>query len=512
MGGGGARMGGMGGGGVRMGGPAMGGMSAGRSFGSVGPRSFGAAPRSFGTAPRSYGMSLPRTFGSAPRSYGAMPRSYSAAPPSYGAMPRSYAAAPRSYAVRPMGPSGGAARPSFANPSAGRVTPMRPGAGAQAAAPRQFTPRGGTVAGPQVRPNAGRVSGLPGRQIAAAPQGTGPTRGVVPRTPTMRNPAPGLGPGTPNSMVVRPGRGGPTALPARIRPAPQGLTTWVRDNNRVGGTVARPGANTLGTAIPRGARTLDFGRLARTNPAAAGIRNRFGDPTNRFAVNPWHNSGGWRGHNGNWHGEHNGFHEDHDVDFIFSFGFFYPFYFGSPFWWGFGYPGYYPSIYSYWGWTPGWVLPSQVYYSAPTQVYISGNPYTYYGTYRDTAGAQQAINDIRTAWLTGNADLIAAHLSDQLDIRVAFSGKYAYTTASKDYYGMTLDAIATSRTVSVDFGQPVWLSDSDVLYTGKQVFYDPDNNQHTVYLSYRLAHVDANWYIVGVGSSLQPVSADTAGY
>jgi hypothetical protein len=476
-----------GGGGARMGGgPAMGGMSAGRSFGSVGPRSFGAAPRSFGGAPRSYGMSAPRSFGAVPRSYGAMPRSYSVAPRSYGAMPRSYSVAPRPYGAMP--------RSYAATPRSYAVRPMAPS---------------GAVA-PQARPNTGRVSGLPGRQIAAAPQGTGPTRGVVPRSPTMTNPAPGLGPGRPSSMVVRPGRGGPTALPAQIRPAQQGLTNWVRDTNRIAATGVRPGVDARGNQIPRGARTLDFDRLARTNPAAAGLRERYGDPRHPFAVNPWHNSGGWQDHHG-WHGEHNGYHHDDDFDFIFSFGFFYPFYFGSPYWWGLYYPGYYPSIYSYWGWTPGWVLPSQCYYSAPTQIYISGNPYTYYGTYRDTAGAQQTINDIRSAWLTGSADLIAGHLSDQLDIRVAFSGKYAYTTSSKDYYGMTLDAIATSRTVSIDFGQPVWLSDVDVLYTGEQVFYDPDNNQHTVYLSYRLAHVDANWYIVGVGSSLQPVSADAAG-
>jgi hypothetical protein len=314
-------------------------------------------------------------------------------------------------------------------------------------------------------------------------------------------------------MAVRPGRGGLTAVSPQVRPAQQDLTSFVRQSNQLTGRMTRPGLDAAGNAMPRTTRTLDANRLARTNPALGGLRERFGDPTNRFAVNPRHNSGGWEDHNGNWHEEHNGFHhdEDEDIDFIFGFPFFFPFYFSNPFWWGFNYPGYYPSIYSYWGWTPGWVQPSQVYYSPPTQVYISQNPYTYYGTYRDTAGAQQAINDIRAAWLTGNADLIAAHLSDQLDIRVSFSGKYAYTTASKDYYGMTLDAIATSRVVSMDFGNPVWLSDSDVLYTAQQVFRDPDNNQHTVYLSYRLAHVDTNWYIVGIGSSLDAATAGTGG-
>jgi hypothetical protein len=356
------------------------------------------------------------------------------------------------------------------------------------------------------------MGGLPGRQIAGLPQRGGPTGGVAPRTPMMRNTAPGLRAGAPNTMMVRPGRGGLTAVSPQVRPAQQGLTSFVRQSNQLTGRMTRPGLDAAGNAMPRTTRTLDANRLARTNPALGGLRNRFGDPANQFAVNPWHNRGGWEGRNG-WHEEHNGFHheDEDDFDFIFAFPFFFPFYFSNPFWWGFNYPGYYPSIYSYWGWTPGWVQPSQVYYSPPTQVYISQNPYTYYGTYRDTAGAQQAINDIRAAWLTGNADLIAAHLSDQLDIRVSFSGKYAYTTASKDYYAMTLDAIATSRVVSMNFGNPVWLSDSDVLYTARQVFRDPDNNEHTVYLSYRLAHVDTNWYIVGIGSSLDAATAGTGG-
>jgi hypothetical protein len=318
-------------------------------------------------------------------------------------------------------------------------------------------------------------------------------------------------------MVARAGQGGLSTVSPQVRPARQDLNNWVRGTNSLGGGRTRPGMTAPGAQLPTGARTIDPARMGRINPAAGNIQRQFGDPQNRFGVNPWHNSGGWRDHNGGWHGEqngwhgdhHNGHHDDDDFNFIFGLGFFYPFYFGNPFWWGFNYPGYYPSIYSYWGWSPGWVMPSQVYYSAPAPVYISENPYTYYGTYRDEAGAQQAINDIRAAWLTGNGDLIAAHLSDQLDIRVAFSGKYAYTTASKDYYGMTLDAIRTSRVVSMDFGNPVWLSDSDVLYTGRQVFFDPDNNQHTVYLSYRLANANGNWYIVGVGSSLQPISEDT---
>jgi hypothetical protein len=303
----------------------------------------------------------------------------------------------------------------------------------------------------------------------------------------------------------------------------------VRGSNqagRIGANAVRPGVGTPGNTIPRSARNLTGDRLATTNPAARSLRQQVGTPENRFAFNPRHNEGNSNWNNnwdndGKWHGDHDGWkghHHDGDDDdfddFFFGFGFgtlfssafWYPWYYSNPWWFGFGYPGYYPSVYSYWGWTPGWVMPSQVYYEPSAPVYISSNPYTYYGVNRDEAGAQQAISDIRTAWLTGDANLISVHLSDQLDIRVAFNGQYSYTTSSKDYYGMTLDAIGTSRVVSMDFGNPVWISDSDVLYTGRQVFISPDKTQHTVYLSYRLANVNGNWYIVGIGSSLQPVS------
>jgi hypothetical protein len=416
---------------------------------------------------------------------------------------------------------------------------MMPRANALAGGTRQFTRPSGGLTGPQIGSNVGRTGGMPGRQIAGLPQGTTTGRGFAPRTPGIGRTAPTFGGRAPSTMIARAGQGGLRAISPQVRPASQGLTSWVRGSNqagRIGANAVRPGVGTPGTTIPQNARNLDFSRVGARDPAVRTLRQQVGDPQNRFAFNPRHNMGdsNWNnnwGRNGEWHGDHDGFHHDHEGfhhdhdeffedndDFFFGFGFgtlfasafWYPYYYSNPWWFGFGYPGYYPSIYSYWGWTPGWVMPSQVSYEPSAPVYISQNPYTYYGVNRDEAGAQQAINDIRTAWLTGNANLIAAHLSDQLDIRVAFNGQYSYTTSSKDYYGMTLDAIGTSKVVSMDFANPVWISDSDVLYTGKQVFYSPDNTQHTVYLSYRLANVNGNWYIVGIGSSLQPVSPGAA--
>jgi hypothetical protein len=273
--------------------------------------------------------------------------------------------------------------------------------------------------------------------------------------------------------------------------------------------------------------------MARFNPNVNNVRNRLGDPRNQFGFNPrngrdfanhdrfgFHDFHGHQGFHDHFGHFHNDFHNFNDFD---NFGpwwwwaaaplwwgaFWYPNYASVPYWWGFNYPGYYPSVYSYWGWTPGWINQSAAYYDATPQAYISESPYTYYGasTAIDPAGAQQAIADIQQAWMTGNPDLIGQHLSDQLDIRVAFDGQYAYTTKAQDYFGMTADAMGTSKVVSMTFSRPTWVTDSDVLYNATQVFRDPKNEQRTVYLSYRLARSGDNWFIVGVGSSLKPTAA-----
>jgi len=186
---------------------------------------------------------------------------------------------------------------------------------------------------------------------------------------------------------------------------------------------------------------------------------------------------------------------------------FYPFYYSDPQFVGFYHSGYYPSVYAYFGWSPGWVYPQRVYYSPADYVYVPATPYRYYSSgYRlDYTGASRAISDIRRSWLDGDIGPLAAHLTNQVDIRIYFDGEYSYTTTTDDFYAMTLDTLATSRTLAMDFDDPIWISSQEVFYTGRQVFYDPDGERHTVYVSFRFRKLGAEWYLVALGTSRDPI-------
>ncbi len=130
----------------------------------------------------------------------------------------------------------------------------------------------------------------------------------------------------------------------------------------------------------------------------------------------------------------------------------------------------------------------------------------YYGaTYVDVQGADRALNDLRQAWFTNDVDLLSRHLSDQVDIQILFDGQYNYTTSTEDFFGMTADALTTTQTTALDFDQPIFLSAGEVIYNGCHQFYDPDGQPQTVYLSYRLRKLGADWYLVAFDTSLSPI-------
>jgi hypothetical protein len=292
----------------------------------------------------------------------------------------------------------------------------------------------------------------------------------------------------------------------------------------------RLGTTTPGGRVPTGsAGTID--RFRARDPGFRSNVNTFGHPNNRFTFSPRHHGDFDNDffHRGRFHDRDDFFFRHHhgfiDNDFFFD-GFF-----ANPWWWGFGFPGFWPSVFSLWGWSPGWMYPNYGYYqpsyyqqpvytypSYPTTNYYDYRSYTTEGEVAvapeaaapalDQDGAAQAIEEIRQAWLTGKMDTLAAHLSDQVDIQVFFDGKYRYTTPAKNYAAMALDNLSTTRTDSLVFDTPIWVSATEVYVTGKQVFTDPDKVRQTIYLSYRLQQVGSNWYIDGFGSSRQPIKSD----
>jgi len=325
------------------------------------------------------------------------------------------------------------------------------------------------------------------------------------------------------------GRAVTPITPQMQRRSAQQLAAQVRQQNAGRVVSPTPGVtrDTVGNVVPRGTRRLDPAR----SPVADSflkVADRIGQPGNGYAFTP-HPGGDF--HHG-WHGDHDGWHDDHGWGGGFApwfwFSFWYPFYFSDPFWYAWWYPGYYPAAYSYWGWTPAWIYPSRAYYDPYAYSYVStdcgyvgcgygyGSPtdnYYRYGTAApvspvlDYAGLQQAVDDIRAAWINSDTAILANHLTDQVDVQVYFDGKYTYSTKTSDFYAMTADTMATTRTAALDLTDPVWISTSEVFVSGSHAFDDPQGERHTVYLSYRLRQLGAGWYIVAVGSSTQPIAS-----
>jgi hypothetical protein len=70
---------------------------------------------------------------------------------------------------------------------------------------------------------------------------------------------------------------------------------------------------------------------------------------------------------------------------------------------------------------------------------------------------------------------------------------------------MTVDAMATTHTVAMDFDTPIWLSTHEFFATGRHVLYDPSGSRQTVHVSYRFRNLGGEWYLVAVGTSLDPI-------
>ncbi len=299
--------------------------------------------------------------------------------------------------------------------------------------------------------------------------------------------------------LVRPGDR--TRMETRLRDR-------IREQNRLHQRPERalPSHDTVGNAISADVALLVRDNISRVSIGYGRVRRHFGAPTHHYLVAPRSRADYWHGYwDGYADGYHAGRHYWHGSRFVVTF--YYGYYWSDPYWCAFYYPGYYPAIYHYWGWSPGWVYPSRAYYVPVEYVYVPTTAYRYYpSTYHvDEAAARAATDDIRRAWFESEISALAYHLTDRVDIRVYFDGEYEYTTTTEDYYAMTVDAMATTHTVALDLDRPIWLSTHEFFVAGRHVFYDPLDKRQTVYVSYRLRNLGGEWYIVAVGSSLEPI-------
>ncbi len=148
---------------------------------------------------------------------------------------------------------------------------------------------------------------------------------------------------------------------------------------------------------------------------------------------------------------------------------------------------------------------------------------------------QAAFADIERAWTNGDLSLLKSHLrNNDTKISVFLTGKYKYSLNSSDFAQITRDAFDRLDTVSFQFTRLRKAKNSDVTAYGKHVYRvaggaapdkaasdgtipftdSPDaaptdsatpSQDKTVYVSYTLRRGDADWYIVNIDSSTEPL-------
>ena len=183
-----------------------------------------------------------------------------------------------------------------------------------------------------------------------------------------------------------------------------------------------------------------------------------------------------------------------------------------------------PCIYPYWAfeYAPGFsyrsvyfnfgVLPyvqisriTECSYTTVTYVseplYVSGGSYYINSRYD---GLDQALADLRSAWISGRFDLIQKHVRAKTTIAVLLDGEYDYAISSEDYLYMTRDAIADLDTQSFIWDTVRERHDGTVTAFG-QHSYSTSGNLHEVFVSYTFQKIGREYYLTEIGSSLDPL-------
>ncbi len=359
--------------------------------------------------------------------------------------------------------------------------------------------------------NGGRGGGGPG---GAGIGGRGPGGGGfggrgfggggfrAPSAPSMRAPSmpssPRFSSPTPYRQFSAPSFSAPRAprapSPGFNRGLPSGgFNRGTSPGMRPGGTLpgAGPGMRPGGTLPGAGPGMRPGGAGSGTRP---GMRPGGGGPGPGHGMRPggnWNNNNNWNWNNSTW-----------------SFGlFFYP---GFAAGFNYGYWGFdcwpncsYSPFYSYG--LPYIYSPRVEVVEVPTYTYVQVPTYDYNSDYYMSAGQytglNDALNDIKSAWNNGRADLMLAHIDPQTQIAIYLDGNYSYSISGADYSNMARDAISRVQTSSLTFDNIERRSDGAYTATGTHQFTDIKGTPKTVSVSFTLALKNGQWVIVAAGSS-----------
>jgi hypothetical protein len=207
---------------------------------------------------------------------------------------------------------------------------------------------------------------------------------------------------------------------------------------------------------------------------------------------------------------------------------------------GFYYPGYalslgsslygfVPSVYSTYGsWYPPYLPVTNVYIIEPddtrdrTQATPSAaereepsessrsssdSDSEYYLAPRSGETVEDALADIRHAWMNSDFTALKSRLRSDGRVRIYLKGKYKYSVDAGDFAQMTQDAMSRIDTVSFTLDRVTRQGGDRVFASGKHVYNDPNHVKHEVYVSYLLVKEDGHWKIAEAGSSTEPITA-----
>lgn len=168
---------------------------------------------------------------------------------------------------------------------------------------------------------------------------------------------------------------------------------------------------------------------------------------------------------------------------------------------------YYPSycrrsLYYHYGLFPYIQITRIIVSSYPRVVYV-GDPIYVYGSryeFDRYPGLDQALADIRSAWMSGRLDLLDRHVSDSRDIAILLDGRYDYSVSPDDYVEMTEDALGEMDTVSFVWDKVRTRGDGDVTAFATHT-YRTRGSTHRVHVSYTLDRAGSYYFITEVGSS-----------
>lgn len=117
-----------------------------------------------------------------------------------------------------------------------------------------------------------------------------------------------------------------------------------------------------------------------------------------------------------------------------------------------------------------------------------------------------ALDDIRKAWLNGDAARLQARVAPDTGVRVSSNGQYRYTMTGAEFSTMLRSAMKRIDTVAFELDRPKSTERGRVTVTGKHTYLDRDKRRQTVSISYTLEQINGRWLITGAGSTTPAVA------